>query len=43
MILKRDFFFTHMIIWDKEKWKLAGGQRFLFNKKDVLKIKKIHI
>ena len=28
----RDFFFTHMIIWDKERKQLAGGQRFLFSK-----------
>ena len=28
----RDLFFSHMIIWDKEKKDLAGGQRFLFSK-----------
>ena len=30
----RDYFFTHMIIWNKEEKELAGGQRFLFSIKD---------
>ena len=32
-IEERDFFFLHMMIWDKEKMQLAGGQRFLLSKK----------
>ena len=32
-IEERDFFYTHMIIWDKETNELAVGQRFLFNQK----------
>ena len=32
-IEERDFFYLHMIIWDKEKKQLAGGQRFLLIKK----------
>ena len=32
-IEERDFFFLHMIIWDKEKMELAGGQRFLLSEK----------
>ena len=36
-IEKRDFFFTHMIIWDKKTMQLAGGQRFLFSKKGCIK------
>ena len=39
-IEERDFFFSHMIIWDKEKKRLAGGQRFLFNKKGLSNNKK---
>ena len=38
-IEERDFFFSHMVIWDKEEMKLAGGQRFLFNKKGCTKNK----
>ena len=30
-IEERDFFFQHMMIWNKEKKQLAGGQRFLFS------------
>ena len=29
----RDFFYTHMIIWNKESREIAGGQRFLFSNK----------
>ena len=29
----RDFFYTHMVIWNKEARQLAGGQRFLFSDK----------
>ena len=32
-IEERDFFFLHMMIWDKEKMQLAGGQRFLLSDK----------
>ena len=32
-IEERDIFFLHMMIWDKEKMQLAGGQRFLFSPK----------
>ena len=32
-IEERDFFFLHMVIWDKEKMQLAGGQRFLLSDK----------
>jgi len=32
-IEERDFFFLHMMIWDKEKMQLAGGQRFLLSEK----------
>jgi len=32
-IEKRDIFYNHMIIWDKENLELVGGQRFLFNQK----------
>ncbi len=32
-IEERDFFYTHMIIWDKANYELVGGQRFLFNQK----------
>ena len=35
-IEKRDFYFSHMLIWDKEEMKLAGGQRFLFSKKGCI-------
>ena len=42
-IEERDTFYTHMMIWDKENMELVGGQRFLFNKKALLKKKIIHI
>ncbi len=32
-IEERDLFFLHMMIWDKEKMQLAGGQRFLLSEK----------
>jgi len=32
-IEERDIFFLHMMIWDKEKMQLAGGQRFLLSDK----------
>ena len=32
-IEERDIFFLHMMIWDKEKMQLAGGQRFLLSEK----------
>ncbi len=32
-IEERDIFFLHMMIWDKEKKQLAGGQRFLLSEK----------
>ena len=35
-IEERDFFFLHMMIWDKEKMQLAGGQRFLLSEKGSL-------
>ena len=38
-IENRDFFFSHMFIWNKEDKKLAGGQRFLFNDKGCTKNK----
>ena len=38
-IEKRDFFFSHMLIWKKSEKKLAGGQRFLFSKKGCTKNK----
>ena len=38
-IEKRDLFFSHMIIWDKEKKDLAGGQRFLFSKEGSIRNK----
>ncbi len=38
-IENRDFYFSHMLIWDKEDKKLAGGQRFLFSKKGCTKNK----
>ena len=38
-IEERDFYYTHMVIWDKKYKVLAGGQRFLFNKKDEIKNK----
>ena len=38
-IEERDFYYTHMIIWDKRYKALAAGQRFLFNKKGELKNK----
>ncbi len=38
-IENRDSFFSHMIIWDKERKNLAGGQRFLFSKKGCTKNK----
>ena len=31
-IEERDLYYTHMIIFDKKSMKIAGGQRFLFNK-----------
>ena len=40
-IEERDFFFLHMIIWDKEKMQLAGGQRFLLSEKGSLN-NKVH-
>ncbi len=39
-IEERDFYFFHMMIWDKEKRQLAGGQRFLFSKKGCTNNKK---
>ena len=38
-IEEKDFFYTHMIIWNKETNDLAGGQRFLFNQKGFSKYK----
>ena len=38
-IEERDFFYSHMIIWNKELNELAGGQRFLFNQKGFSKHK----
>ena len=38
-IEERDIFYDHMIIWDKEKSQLVGGQRFLFNSKGSLENK----
>lgn len=38
-IEERDFYYSHMIIWDKEKLELVGGQRFLFNQKGFSKNK----
>ena len=35
-IEERDFFFHHMMIWNKEKMQLAGGQRFLFSEKGTV-------
>ena len=35
----RDFFYSHMIIWDKEERQIAGGQRFLFSNKFCLRNK----
>ena len=35
-IEERDFFFLHMVIWDKETMQLAGGQRFLLSAKGSL-------
>ena len=32
-IEERDYYYTHMVIWDKEYKSLAAGQRFLFNQK----------
>ena len=32
-IEERDFYYTHMVIWDKKYKMLAAGQRFLFSKK----------
>ena len=40
-IEERDFFFLHMMIWDKEKMQLAGGQRFLLSEKGSLN-NKVH-
>jgi len=36
---ERDLFYTHMIIWDKNRKSLAGGQRFLFNSKGCIENK----
>ena len=38
-IEEKDFFYNHMIIWNKETNELAGGQRFLFNQKGFSKYK----
>ena len=38
-IENRDLFYSHMIIWNKEGRELAGGQRFLFSKKECTKNK----
>ena len=38
-IEERDFFFLQMMIWDKEKMQLAGGQRFLLSEKGSVKNK----
>ena len=38
-IEERDIFYSHMIIWDKDKLELVGGQRFLFNSKGSIKNK----
>ena len=38
-IENRDFFFSHMLIWNKSEKNLAGGQRFLFSKKGCTKNK----
>ena len=38
-IEERDFFFLHMVIWNKEKKQLAGGQRFLLSEKGSVKNK----
>ena len=38
-IEEKDFFYFHMIIWNKETNELAGGQRFLFNQKGFSKNK----
>ena len=35
-IEERDFLYQHMMIWNKEKMQLAGGQRFLFSKKGTV-------
>ena len=35
----RDFFFSHMLIWNKEEKQLAGGQRFLFSNKGCVRNK----
>mgnify|MGYP001250605706 CR=1 FL=1 len=35
----RDFFFSHMMIWNKEEKQLAGGQRFLFSNKGCVRNK----
>ena len=40
-IEERDIFFLHMMIWDKEKMQLAGGQRFLLSEKGSVK-NKVH-
>ena len=39
-IEERDFYFKHMLIFDKKSMDLAGGQRFLFSKKGETKNKK---
>ena len=38
-IEERDFLYQHMMIWNKEKMQLAGGQRFLFSKKGTVRNK----
>ena len=43
-IEERDFFFLHMVIWDKEKMELAGGTKvFVERKGSPLTINNIHI
>ena len=32
-IEERDYYYTHMVIWDKKYKSLAAGQRFLFSQK----------
>ena len=38
-IEERDYYYTHMVIWDKAYKLLAAGQRFLFNQKGNAKNK----
>ena len=35
----RDFFYTHMIIWNKDAKQIVGGQRFLFSEKGCVRNK----